>query len=230
MSRLKVGVLLSGRGSNMEALAAACGADDHPARISVVVSNRPDAAGLERAAAFGIATEIVDHTAFADKAAFEAEVIGVLEAYAVELICLAGFMRVLSEDFVARFPHRILNIHPSLLPAFPGLHVQRNAIEYGVRFSGCTVHFVVPEVDAGPIVLQATVPIEQDDTEDTLAARILEQEHRIYPAAVELFARGRLRIEGRRVLIAPAAGGSDPQEQPVAKGREERVLEGEEPD
>ncbi len=207
MNKLKVGVLISGRGSNMEALAEACAADDHPAEISVVVSNRPDAAGLERAASFGIATKVVDHTAFADKAAFEAEVVRVLEEHGVELICLAGFMRVLSEDFVARFAHKILNIHPSLLPAFPGLHVQRKAIEYGVRFSGCTVHFVVPEVDAGPIVQQAAVRIEQDDTEDTLAARILEQEHRIYPQAVQLFAQGRLRIEGRRVLIAPAAGG-----------------------
>ncbi len=209
MNKLKVGVLISGRGSNMEALAEACRSDDHPAEISVVVSNRADAAGLERAASFGIATAVVDHTAFADKAAFEAEVIRVLEGHGVELICLAGFMRVLSEDFVARFSHKILNIHPSLLPAFPGLHVQRNAIEYGVRLSGCTVHFVVPEVDAGPIVLQAAVPIEPDDTEDTLAARILEQEHRIYPAAVELFAHGRLRIEGRRVLIAPAADGPE---------------------
>ncbi len=226
MNKLKVGVLISGRGSNMEALAEACRSDDHPAEVSVVVSNRPDAAGLERAASFGVATEVVDHTAFADKATFETEVIQVLEERGVELICLAGFMRVLSEDFVARFPHRIFNIHPSLLPAFPGLHVQRKAIEYGVRFSGCTVHFVVPEVDAGPIVLQAAVPIEQDDTEDTLAARILEQEHRIYPEAVQLFAQGRLRIEDRRVLIAPAAGGLDPPEEPIAKGRDECALEG----
>jgi phosphoribosylglycinamide formyltransferase-1 len=220
MSRLKVGVLVSGRGSNMEALAEACGADDHPAEISVVVSNRPHAAGLERAASFGIATEVVDHTAFADKPAFEAEVIRVLEEHGVELICLAGFMRVLSEDFVARFPHKILNIHPSLLPAFPGLHVQRKAIEYGVRFSGCTVHFVVPEVDAGPIVLQAVVPIEQDDTEGTLAARILEQEHRIYAEAVQLFAQDRLRTDDRRVLIAGEGEGWRPTE-----GREPGVEE-----
>ncbi len=212
MSRLKVGVLVSGRGSNMEALAQACAADDHPAEISVVVSNRPDAAGLERAASFGIATEVVDHTAFADKLAFEAEVLRVFEEHGVELICLAGFMRVLSADFVARFPHKILNIHPSLLPAFPGLQVQRKAIEYGVRFTGCTVHFVVPEVDAGPIVLQAAVPIEQDDTEDTLAARILEQEHRIYPEAVQLFAQRRLRIEDRRVLIGGQGEGRRPTE------------------
>jgi len=186
----------------MEALAEACRAGDHPAEISVVISNQPAAAGLERAACFGIKTEVVDHTAFPNKTAFEAKMIRVLEERGVELICLAGFMRVLSEDFVARFPRTILNIHPSLLPAFPGLQVQCKAIEYGVRFSGCTVHFVVPEVDAGPIVMQAVVPIEQDDTADTLAARILKQEHRIYPESVKLFAQRRLRIENRRVLIA----------------------------
>ena len=202
MSRLRVGVLISGRGSNMEALAEACRAGDHPAEISVVISNQSAAAGLERAACFGIKTEVVDHTAFADKASFEAKVIRVLEENEVELICLAGFMRVLSEDFVASFPHKIINIHPSLLPAFPGLQVQQKAIEYGARHTGCTVHFVVPEVDAGPIILQAVVPIDQEDTVKTLAARILEQEHLVYPKAVELFAQGRLSIEGRRVLIS----------------------------
>jgi len=202
MSRLRVGVLISGRGSNMEALAEACRAGDYPAEISVVISNQPAAAGLERAACFGIKTEVVDHTAFADKASFEAKVIRVLEENEVELICLAGFMRVLSEDFVASFPHKIINIHPSLLPAFPGLQVQQKAIEYGVRHTGCTVHFVVPEVDAGPIILQAVVPIEQGDTAETLAARILEKEHLVYPKAVKLFAQGRLSIEGRRVLIS----------------------------
>ena len=186
----------------MEALAEACRAGDHPAEISVVISNRPAAAGLKRAACLGIRTEVVDHTEFADKASFEAQLIRVLEDNEVELICLAGFMRVLSEDFVASFPHKIINIHPSLLPAFPGLQVQQKAIEYGVRHTGCTVHFVVPEVDAGPIILQAVVPIEQDDTAETLAARILEQEHLVYPRAVELFAQGRLSINGRRVLIS----------------------------
>ena len=202
MSRLRVGVLISGRGSNMEALAEACRAGDYPAEISVVISNQPAAAGLERAACLGIKTEVVDHTAFADKASFEAKVIRVLEENEVELICLAGFMRVLSEDFVASFPRKIINIHPSLLPAFPGLQVQQKAIEYGARHTGCTVHFVVPEVDAGPIILQAVVPIDQEDTVKTLAARILEQEHLVYPKAVELFAQGRLSIEGRRVLIS----------------------------
>lgn len=185
----------------MESLARACGEQSFPAEICVVVSNRPEAAGLEKAASVGIDTAIVDHTLFHGKAPFEEALIAVLERHGTELICLAGFMRVLSEGFVEGFPHRILNIHPSLLPAFPGLQVQQKAIDHGVRYSGCTVHFVVPEVDAGPIVVQAVVPIEQHDSADGLAARILEQEHRIYPEAVKLFAEGRLRIEGRRVRI-----------------------------
>ena len=207
MSKLGVGVLISGRGSNMEALAEACAADDFPAEVRLVLSNRPDASGLEKAASFGIPTAVIDHREFQDKAAFEGAVIAELERQGVELICLAGFMRVLSADFVERFPMRILNIHPSLLPSFPGLHVQQQAVDHGVRYSGCTVHFVVPEVDAGPIIVQAVVPIEPDDTAETLAARILEQEHRIYPEAVRLFAEGRLRIEGRRVRILDSEGG-----------------------
>jgi len=201
MSRLRVAVLISGRGSNMESLARACADEHFPAEICVVVSNVADAPGLAKAASFGIPTSVVDHTGFDSKAAFEAEIIRVLDDHGAELVCLAGFMRVLSKDFVARFPHRILNIHPSLLPSFPGLNVQQKAIDYGVRYSGCTVHFVVPEVDAGPIVLQAVVPIVQDDCEEALASRILEQEHLIYPEAVRLVAEGRVRIEGRRVLI-----------------------------
>lgn len=201
MSRLKVAVLISGRGSNMESLARACAGAGFPAEICVVVSNRPDAPGLEKAASLGITTEVVDHTEFGDKWLFESKLIDVLAGRGAELICLAGFMRVLSAAFIERFPHRILNIHPSLLPAFPGLHVQRQAIEHGVRYSGCTVHFVVPEVDAGPIVAQAVVPVAQDDGEESLAARILEQEHLLYPRAVRLFAEKRLRIDGRRVLI-----------------------------
>jgi phosphoribosylglycinamide formyltransferase-1 len=207
MSKLGVGVLISGRGSNMEALAEACAADDFPAEVRLVLSNRPDASGLEKAASFGIPTAVIDHREFQDKAAFEGAVIAELERQGVELICLAGFMRVLSAAFVERFPMRILNIHPSLLPSFAGLHVQQQAIDHGVRYSGCTVHFVVPEVDAGPIIVQAVVPIEPDDTAETLAARILEQEHRIYPEAVRLFAEGRLRIEGRRVRILDSEGG-----------------------
>lgn len=198
---LRVGVLISGRGTNLQALAEACEDEDFPAEIRIVISNEPEAAGLERAAGFGIDTAVVDHRSFPSKAAFEEEIDRLLRARSVELICLAGFMRVLSKDFVGRWPDRIFNIHPSLLPAFPGLDVQRKALEYGVRFSGCTVHFVVPEVDAGPIVLQAVVPVEQDDDPQALAARILEQEHLAYPQAVRLFAEDRLRIEGRRVRI-----------------------------
>ena len=206
MSKLKVAVLISGRGSNMESLAQACAAPEFPAEICVVLSNKPDAAGLEKAASFGIPTAVVDHTGFADKATFEHAVVETLEQHGAELICLAGFMRVLSAEFVERFPHKILNIHPSLLPSFPGLHVQQKAIDHGVRFSGCTVHFVVPEVDAGPIVAQAVVPIEQDDTQDTLAGRILAKEHLIYPESVKLVAEGRVHIDGRRVRISNGAG------------------------
>ena len=206
MSKLQVAILISGRGSNMESLATACAEESFPAAVCVVVSNRPEAEGVEKAASFGIDTAIVDHTRFDSKAAFEEALIAVLERHGTELICLAGFMRVLSEGFVKGFPQQILNIHPSLLPAFPGLHVQRKAIDHGVRYSGCTVHFVVPEVDAGPIVMQAVVPVEQDDSEDGLAARILEQEHLIYPEAVKLFAEGRLHIEGRRVHISNGEG------------------------
>lgn len=208
MKRLQVAVLISGRGSNMESLARACADESFPAQICLVLSNRPDAAGLQKAASFGIPTAVVDHTEFDDKASFEQAVIDELERAGAELICLAGFMRVLSPDFVQRFPQRILNIHPSLLPSFPGLSVQQKAIDHGVRYSGCTVHFVVPEVDTGPIVAQAVVPIEQDDTADKLAARILEQEHLIYPEAVRLFAEGRLRIEGRRVFIEDDGSGA----------------------
>jgi phosphoribosylglycinamide formyltransferase-1 len=187
----------------MEALAEACAADDFPAEIRLVISNRPDAAGLDKAASFGIPTAVVDHSRFASKAAFEAELLRALEEHGCEIVCLAGFMRVISADFISRYPHRILNVHPSLLPAFPGLNVQRKALEYGVRLSGCTVHFVVPEVDAGPIVAQAAVPVADGDTEESLAARILEQEHLIYPEALRLLAEGRLRVEGRRVMILP---------------------------
>ena len=185
----------------MESIARACSADEFPGEIRIVLSNVPDATGLETAAAMGLATAVVDHRDFESKADFETRIIEVLNDNGVELICLAGFMRVLSAEFVEAFENRILNIHPSLLPSFLGLDVQQKAIDYGVRFSGCTVHFVTAEVDAGPIVVQAVVPVEQDDTAATLAARILEQEHRIYPEAVRLFAERRLRIEGRLVKI-----------------------------
>lgn len=198
---MRIGVLISGRGSNMVSIAEACAADDHPADVAVVVSDVASAAGLERAASMGLATAVVDPADHPDRAAFEGALIEVLRAHGVEAVCLAGFMRLLTGRFLAAFPDSVLNIHPSLLPSFPGLHVQQKAIDHGVRFSGCTVHFVTEEMDAGPIVLQATVPIEPDDDAAALAARILEQEHRIYPEAVRLLAEGRLRMEGRAVRI-----------------------------
>ena len=172
-----------------------------PADPAVVLSNVPGAAGLELAGKLGVPTEVVDHREIKPRATHEGRVIELLRTHRVDLVCLAGYMRLLSPLFVSAYRDRIFNIHPSLLPAFPGLHVQRKAIEYGVRFSGCTVHFVVPEVDAGPIVLQAAVPIEQDDTEATLAARILEQEHVLYPQAGALFFEG-IRLDGRRAVAA----------------------------
>jgi phosphoribosylglycinamide formyltransferase-1 len=201
MSRLKVGVLISGRGSNMQALIDACAEPDFPAEIALVLSNRADAAGLQRAEAAGIATDVIDHKAFPDRPAFDAAVADRLAAAGVELVCLAGFMRLLSDEFVARWHDRLINIHPSLLPAFKGLHVHERALESGVRITGCTVHFVRAEMDAGPIIAQAAVPVLPGDDPDSLAARVLEQEHRIYPLALRLIAEGRVRVEGNRVAV-----------------------------
>jgi len=199
-----VAILLSGRGSNMLALVEALGARATGAEPVLVLSNVADAPGLERARALGVRTAVVDGRTVKPRAVHERRVIAILREHSIDLVCLAGYMRLLSPQFVAAFPGRILNVHPSLLPAFPGMHAQRQALEHGVRVAGCTVHFVDEECDAGPIVLQAAVPVLDGDTEDTLAARILEQEHRIYPEAVELWAAGRLAIEGRRVRIRPA--------------------------
>jgi phosphoribosylglycinamide formyltransferase-1 len=201
MTRLKVGVLISGRGSNMQALIDACAAPGFPAEIALVLSNRADAAGLQRAEAAGIATDVIDHKAFPDRAAFDAAVADRLDAAGVQLICLAGFMRLLSDEFVARWHDRLINIHPSLLPAFKGLHVHERALETGVRITGCTVHFVRAEMDAGPIIIQAAVPVLPGDDPDLLAARVLEQEHRIYPLALRLIAEGRVHVEGNRVAV-----------------------------
>jgi phosphoribosylglycinamide formyltransferase-1 len=170
----------------------------------VVLSNKAGAGGLERAAGFGVATEVVPSKGL-KRRTHEDRVVEVLKRYDVDLICLAGYMRLLSAEMVSQYPDRIMNIHPALLPSFPGLHVQQAALDYGAKVSGCTVHFVDEECDHGPIIIQAAVPILEDDTEETLAARILEQEHRIYPEAVRLFFQGRLRVEGRRVRVAPAA-------------------------
>ena len=202
MSRLRVGVLISGRGSNLQALIEAAAAPAYPAEIVMVVSNRADAPGLQRAADAGIATHII---ADPDRAGFARATDAVLHDARVELLALAGFMRILDGDFVAAWTDRMVNIHPSLLPAFPGLHPQRQALAAGVKFSGCTVHFVRDAVDTGPIIAQAVVPIEDGDDEDRLAARILAAEHRLYPLAVRLVAERRLTIDGNRVSAGGAA-------------------------
>ncbi|MEO5339214.1 MAG: phosphoribosylglycinamide formyltransferase [Magnetococcus sp. MYC-9] len=198
---LRIAVLISGGGSNLQALIDACATGLIPGRIVLVISNNPEAFGLQRARNHQIASRIIDHRLFSSRASFDQELARTLDESGAELICLAGFMRVLTPDFVHYYSGRLINIHPALLPSFPGIHVQRQAIEAGVRFSGATVHFVVPEVDAGPIINQAVVPVLADDTPDTLAARILRQEHRIYPLAVRWFAQRRLRMENNRVRL-----------------------------
>src|ERR1700693_6059669 len=196
----RIGVLLSGRGSNFVALADGVAAGRIPdAEIAIVISNREGAPGIDKARERGISTRAIPSKGL-EREAYDRQVVAVLREYKVDLICLAGYMRLLSPYFFASFPNRILNIHPSLLPSFPGLESQRQALEYGVKFAGCTVHFVDENLDAGPIVLQATVPVRDDDTEETLASRILVEEHRIYAQAVELVLGGRYQIAGRRVV------------------------------
>jgi phosphoribosylglycinamide formyltransferase 1 len=203
-ARLKVGVLISGRGSNLQALIDACAEPAFPAAIALVLSNVQSAGGLARAAAAGLPTCVVDHQRFADRSRFEDVLDAALLAAGVELVCLAGFMRLLTDRFVERWRDRLINIHPSLLPAFRGLHVHERVVASGVRFSGCTVHFVRPAMDDGPIIVQAAVPVHADDDADRLAARVLAAEHRIYPLAVRLIALGRTRIDDERVLIEGA--------------------------
>jgi phosphoribosylglycinamide formyltransferase-1 len=196
----RIGVLLSGRGSNFEALADSVAVGRIPgAEIAVVVSNREGAPGIEKARERKIATRVIPSKGL-EREAYDRQVVAVLNEHKVDLVCLAGYMRLLSPFFVASFPNRILNIHPSLLPSFPGLESQRQALEYGVKFAGCTVHFVDENLDAGPIVLQATVPVRDDDTEETLASRILAEEHRIYTEAVRIVLEGKYKIVGRRVV------------------------------
>jgi phosphoribosylglycinamide formyltransferase-1 len=208
MAKLKIGILISGRGSNMAALIAAAQASDYPATIACVVSNVAGAPGLQAAAAAGVATSVVTHRGFADRESFDRTVSAELERHGVELVALAGFMRILSPWFPLRWAGRLLNIHPSLLPSFKGLHVQRQALAAGVRLSGCTVHLVTPDLDAGPIVAQAAVPVLADDTEETLSARILRQEHRLYPLAVRWFAEGRVRQVHERVEVTGVPPGA----------------------
>jgi len=199
--QVPIGVLVSGSGTNLQAIIDHIEAKRLDAKIEVVLSNKADAYGLVRAENHGIATEVLDHKQFPSREAYDQAVVDLLRARGVDLVVLAGFMRLLSPVFVKAYSNRIMNIHPALLPAFPGLHVQKKAVDHGVRFSGCTVHFVNEECDEGPIIIQAVVPVFPDDSEESLAARILKQEHRIYPRAIQLYAEGRLRVEGRRVLV-----------------------------
>jgi phosphoribosylglycinamide formyltransferase-1 len=201
MAKLKVGVLISGRGSNLAALIEAARAADYPAEITCVVSNKADAPGLGIATAAGIPTALVSHRDHPDRESFDRAVSTELERHGVGLVVLAGFMRIFSPWFPARWADRLINIHPSLLPAFKGMHVQRQALDAGVRVSGCTAHLVTPDLDSGPIIAQAAVPVLAGDTEETLSARILRQEHRLYPLVVRWFAEGRVNISGGKVTV-----------------------------
>lgn len=202
MNRKRVAVLISGRGSNMAALIEAAKDKTYPAEIVAVISNRSDAGGLTLARANGVATEVVDHAAFGkDRAAFERALQAALEKHRIDIVCLAGFMRLLTAGFVKQWQHRILNIHPALLPAFKGLDTHRRVLEAGVKVHGATVHFVVPEMDSGPIIAQAAVNVRPGETEEELAARVLKVEHQIYPLALKLLAEGRVRVEKGRCLV-----------------------------
>lgn len=205
MSKRRTAILISGRGSNMASLIAASKAADFPADIALVLSNKPDAPGLATAKAQGIATAAVDHKIYAGREAFEASLQKMLEAHRIDFICLAGFMRILTPSFVLRWEGRLINIHPSLLPSYKGLHTHERALADGVKLHGCSVHYVVAEMDAGPIIAQAAVSVLDDDTPDTLAARVLEQEHVIYPLGLRLAASGALKIDGLRVTGAKGA-------------------------
>jgi phosphoribosylglycinamide formyltransferase-1 len=199
--RRRAAVLISGRGSNMAALIEAARQADYPAEIVLVVSNRPGAPALQLAEAAGIATSIIDHTSYEDRESFERALHANLDVHGVELVCLAGFMRLLTPWFVRLWEGRIINIHPALLPAFKGLDTHRHALAAGVKIHGASVHFVVPEVDSGPIIAQAAVPVRDDDTEESLAARVLAAEHRLYPLALKLLAEGRLRVIDGRCFV-----------------------------
>ena len=204
MSKMKIAVLISGRGTNLQALINASKAEDYPAEIAVVISNKPEAQGLMRAKEAGLETLVIDHKKFPDRESFEEELHTSLKKYQVKLICLAGFMRILNANFVNRWRDRIVNIHPSLLPAFKGLHTHERALETGVKFTGCTIHFVRPEMDDGPIIMQAAVPVAVDDTTDSLALRILHEENKLYPEAVKLLASGQVRVANNKVVFREA--------------------------
>ncbi len=206
--RKRTAVLISGRGSNMAALVKAAQDPNFPAKIDLVLSNKADAAGLEFAASHGVPTRVLSHKGYGDRQAFDEALDGVLREEGIEIVCLAGFMRLLTPWLVTQWQDRMINVHPSILPSFKGLHTHERALEMGVRVHGCTVHFVRAEMDAGPIILQAVVPIEADDTPDTLAARVLTQEHIIYPKGLELLAAGRLCVKDERVEISGTRPGA----------------------
>ncbi|MBO6667444.1 phosphoribosylglycinamide formyltransferase [Parvibaculum sp.] len=207
---MKIGVLISGRGSNLKALIEACAEPGFRGKIALVISNRPGAAGLAIAEAAGIPTLVIDHKEFSTRETFDAELDHALTKAGVELVCNAGFMRILSDGFVEKWRDRQLNIHPSLLPAFKGLHVHQRALDAGVKITGCTVHFVRPEMDEGPIVAQAAVPVLPGDTAETLAARILEAEHKLYPLALRLVVNGQARVVDEHVVLSDADGAEVP--------------------
>lgn len=198
---LNIGVLVSGSGTNLQSIIDACAAGTIKARVACVISNKGDAYALKRAEAAGIPAFHVDHREFEGRVSYDKAVVELLRAHQVELVALAGFMRIITPALLEAFPNAVMNIHPALLPAFPGLHAQRQTLEYGAKLGGCTVHFVDAGTDTGPIILQAAVPVLEDDTEETLAARILREEHRLYQEAIRLFSEGKLRVEGRRVHL-----------------------------
>lgn len=226
---LPIVVLVSGRGTNLEALLAAHARGDLPVEFRAVISNRPGVAALGRAAAHGVAAEVIDHKAYGDRAAFDAALAETIDRHAPALIVLAGFMRILTDGFIERYRDRMLNIHPSLLPDFRGLHTHRRALEAGVERHGATVHFVTPELDGGPPILQATVPVRAGDTEETLAARVLEREHRIFPLAVRWFAQGRLTFDGGTArldgatLATPIIDPRDIEDEPLPEESSYRI-------
>lgn len=201
LKKVSIGVLVSGSGSNLQSIIDHIEAGTLDAEIRIVISNNPDAFALERCKKHRICAVVVDNRKFDSRESYDRQTITILESSGVELVVMAGFMRILSPEFFRAFPRRIMNIHPALLPAFPGIHVQHKAVEYGVKFAGCTVHFADEGIDTGPIIIQSVVPVYEDDTADTLSARILKEEHRIYPQAIQYYAEGRIEIQGRKVLI-----------------------------
>jgi len=199
---LKIGVLVSGSGTNLQSILDACARGELPARVVCVISNKTDAYALERAKGAGIPALHLDHRAHAGREAYDDALVATLREFGVELVVMAGFMRIITPVLLEAFPMSVMNIHPALLPAFPGLHAQRQALEYGAKFAGCTVHFVDAGTDTGPIIMQAAVPILEEDTEETLSARIQKEEHRVYPEAIKLFAQGLLSVKGRQVRVS----------------------------